>query len=157
MTNTTFALNQEVKATFKVCGTVVTGKVVDFTEDMRFVLVEILNGDDCLNIDTQKATVEVITVEEVKAPQMHFTNAEVKAEITSLTKYMDDYTAYMEVYEEEDMFDVNVNVKEEGEYVDGITAATFYNKADAMAFARKLRTAVKRYAEMQTTIVESSL
>lgn len=153
MTNT-FTLNQEVKATF-INGEVITGKVVDFTENMRYILIE--NEVDTFNIDTQKATVEVVTVEEVKAPQMHFTNAEVKAEITSLTKYMDDYTTYMEVYEEEDMFDVNVNVMEEGEYVDGITAATFFNKADAMAFARKLRTAVKRYAEMQTTIVESSL
>ncbi|HDR8302795.1 TPA: hypothetical protein QC153_002155 [Bacillus cereus] len=155
MTNTNIVLGTEVKVTFNNDGYVLTGKVVDFTENMRYILIE--NEVDTFNIDTQKATVEVITVEEVKAPQMHFNNAEVKAEITSLTKYMDDYTTYMEVYEEEDMFDVNVNVKEEGEYVDGITAATFYNKADAMAFARKLRTAVKRYAEMQTTIVESSL
>lgn len=155
MTNTNIVLGTEVKVTFNNDGYVLTGKVVDFTENMRYILIE--NEVDTFNIDTQKATVEVVTVEEVKAPQMHFTNAEVKAEITSLTKYMDDYTTYMEVYEEEDMFDVNVNVKEEGEYVDGITAATFYNKADALAFARKLRTAVKRYAEMQTTIVESSL
>lgn len=155
MTNTNIVLGTEVKVTFNNDGYVLTGKVVDFTENMRYILIE--NEVDTFNIDTQKATVEVVTVEEVKAPQMHFTNAEVKAEITSLTKYMDDYTTYMEVYEEEDMFDVNVNVMEEGEYVDGITAATFFNKADAMAFARKLRTAVKRYAEMQTTIVESSL
>ncbi|MGN4692221.1 hypothetical protein [Bacillus cereus group sp. MYBK215-1] len=155
MTNTNIVLGTEVKVTFNNDGYVLTGKVVDFTENMRYILIE--NEVDTFNIDTQKATVEVVTVEEVKAPEIHFSNAEVKAEITSLTKYMDDYTTYMEVYEEEDMFDVNVNVTEEGEYVDGITAATFYNKADAMAFARKLRTAVKRYAEMQTTIVESSL
>lgn len=155
MTNTNIVLGTEVKVTFNNDGYVLTGKVVDFTENMRYILIE--NEVDTFNIDTQKATVEVVTVEEVKAPEIHFTNAEVKAEITSLTKYMDDYTTYMEVYEEEDMFDVNVNVMEEGEYVDGITAATFFNKADAMAFARKLRTAVKRYAEMQTTIVESSL
>lgn len=155
MTNTNIVLGTEVKVTFNNDGYVLTGKVVDFTENMRYILIE--NEVDTFNIDTQKATVEVVAVEEVKAPQIHFSNAEVKAEITSLTKYMDDYVTYMEVYEEEDMFDVNVNVKEEGEYVDGVTAATFYNKADAMAFARKLRTAVKRYAEMQTTIVESSL
>ncbi|MFA2595260.1 hypothetical protein ABR772_25730 [Bacillus cereus] len=155
MTNTNIVLGTEVKVTFNNDGYVLTGKVVDFTENMRYILIE--NEVDTFNIDTQKATVEVVTVEEVKAPEFHLTNAEVKAEITSLTKYMDDYTTYMEVYEEADMFDVNVNVMEEGEYVDGVTAATFFNKADAMAFARKLRTAVKRYAEMQTTIVESSL
>ena len=157
MTNTTFALNQEVKATF-INGEVITGKVVDFTENMRYVLVEILKGDDCLNIDTEKTTVEVLETTPapaVQAAEINLTNKEVKAKVQKLTKWYeaDSNKLYIEVYEEEGAVDVLVNYHEDGDLVEDVCVATFYDHKEAMKFARKLHTAIKRYAPIDAEIV----
>ncbi|PEL24300.1 hypothetical protein [Bacillus toyonensis] len=156
MTNTNIVLGTEVKVTFNNDGYVLTGKVVDFTENMRYILIE--NEVDTFNIDTQKATVEVLETTPapaVQAAEINLTNKEVKAKVQKLTKWYeaDSNKLYIEVYEEEGAVDVLVNYYEDGDLVEDICVATFYDHKEAMKFARKLHTAIKRYAPIDAEIV----
>ncbi|WP_242278563.1 hypothetical protein [Bacillus cereus group sp. BfR-BA-01313] len=158
MTNTNIVLGTEVKVTFTKTGETLEGKVFDFTEDMCYIHVE--NEVDYYCIDTEYDTVEVLGTTpapavEVQPAEINLTNKEVKAKVQQLTKWFEEESnrLFIEVYEEEGAIDVLVNYHEDGDLVEDICVATFYNEKEAVKFARKLHTAIKRYATIDAVIV----
>lgn len=147
-------LGQEVKVTFKGSGRVLEGKVIDFSKMQTQCWIE--NEIDIYHVVMHHAEVVLIEkeqepVQEVKAPQEVKDLKTIKAEYTKELMYNychdveEHWVAVFNSDEDgEEVWDCEFNTRlEDGELIT-IYFGTFYNEADAMNYAKDMRTKLKR-------------
>lgn len=145
----TYALGQEVKVTFGT-GDSYIGKVVDHAPRMNAIYVEVSSlNNDWLLVSLERETVELVQSE--KASECLKTLKELKEAIADELKgqwYDEIESVKVAVYNSEEdgeeVYDCEVQiVLDNGDSIYP-TFGTFYNEKDALAYARTMRTKLKR-------------
>ena len=145
-------LGQEVKVTFKGSGRVLKGKVIDFSKGQTHFWLE--NEVDIYHVIMHHAEVVLVErepVQEVKAPECLKTLKELKSAIADELKgqwYEEIESVKVAIYNADEdgieCWDCEVQILlDNGESVYP-TFGTFYNEKDALAYARTMRTKLKR-------------
>lgn len=141
------------------------GKVFDVNVENKVLWVEVVENGELvdtydIHLTSSKYTVGIIEEEvAVRDKDIHMTVKEAKKDFMHKIRHEEEVEVKVKIcntidsYNQEDVYDIEINAYVDGEYLEGTTVETFYDEESSIKRAKAILTSVKGWFKYSDEVI----